>query len=805
MGKFLLYCMLFSVIYSEKIVHAVRIEEPIYIDGMLTENVWYSADFRNDFEQFKPNNCAEPSEGTMFMVLYDDENLYIGVYVMEKEQQSIMGKLRRRDDFALSDYIFLGINTEKSGKNAYSFGVNPSGVKYDSFISNDDEEDYTWDGIWDVKVVRNYEDQSNAKPQRRVGWTAEFRIPFSAMQFDANNTDEWRFNIHRFKGATLEQNWWANKKISESGQVSHYGKLKGLSGIKPAGNLEILPGGVITADSETLNFQNPLIGDLGFHYSLSGNFRYNLNTKTRLEGAINQDFGQAELDPSELNLSVYETYFPEKRSFFVNGAEIFATPYEMFYSRRIGKMTGNGFAPIIGAGKLTGKTGNTTYGFITALTDSSGGFGKTEFLIGRGKQTFNDGNTNLGVIFTGMHEKSKTESPLTFGVDWNHRFFADQLVFSGQFAQSFADSLAGYGITTDISQIGGEHWNFNFGIDLRTPDFQINDLGFLARANITSYSMQQSFFTSEPMGKFQEMAGSIYIWNQQNFSDRMKLSSGISLSTNLTLLNQWNSGATISYKTAGYDDLDSRGGAIILDPATTSVSAWIANKPTEKQNQQFSAFYGGDEYLSRWFGASYRLELTPAEHYSISVAPDFVWNYDESQWVDNLSVINGNAWEFSGSVYGKLLSHTYSLTMRTNYSFTPDMSLQIFAQPFFAIGRYDSYRFFTEEKTYQFDDDFQFYGNGLNEEKTFYEIDDPYYDELYRNHDYNFNIKSTNWQSVYRWEFRPGSVFFLIWSFSSAENETHLGEFDLAKSFGKLFSQKPYHKFLVKFNYWVKF
>lgn len=803
MRKFLSYCILFSVIFSEKIVHAVRIEEPIYIDGMLTENVWYGADFRSDFEQFKPDNGAEPSEGTMFMVLYDDENLYVGVYVMEKEQQSIMGKLRRRDDFALADYIFLGINTEKNGKNAYSFGVNPSGVKYDSFISNDDEEDYTWDGVWDVKVVRDYENQDFELFQRRVGWTAEFRIPFSAMRFDANKTDEWRFNVHRFKGATLEQNWWANKKISEPGQVSHYGKLKGLSGLKPAGNLEILPGGVITADSKTLNFENPLIGDLGFHYSLSGNLRYNLSTKTRLECAVNPDFGQAELDPSELNLSVYETYFPEKRSFFVNGAEIFTTPYEMFYSRRIGKATGDGFAPIIGAGKLTGKTGNTTYGVITAFTDSSGYFGKTGFLIGRGKHTLNNGNTNLGVIFTGQHEKNSDESPLTFGLDWDHQFFADQLVFSGQFAQSLSGDLAGYGITTDISQIGGQHWNFNFGIDLRTEDFDLNALGFLNRSNITSYYMQQSFFTSEPMGKFQEMYGSLSIWNQQNFSDRMKLSSGIAMSTNLTLLNQWSTGATISYKTAGYDDLDSRGGAIIFDPATTSISSWLANKPTQKQNQQFSVFYGGDEYSSNWFGASYRLELTPAEHYSISVAPDFVWNYDESQWVDNLYTYPEI--DFLGSVYGKLLSHTYSLTMRSNYSFTPDMSLQIFAQPFLAMGRYDSYRFFTKEMTYQFDDDFQFYGNGLNENNTWYTIDDPGYGESYQNHDYNFNIKSVNWQSVYRWEFRPGSIFFLIWSFSSAENETYLGKFDLTGSLAELFSQRPYHKFLVKFNYWIKY
>jgi hypothetical protein len=361
-----------------------------------------------------------------------------------------------------------------------------------------------------------------------------------------------------------------------------------------------------------------------------------------------------------------------------------------------------------------------------------------------------------------------------------------------------------------FAKIGGRHWNFSLDADLRDKNFNIDALGFLDRNNVNSYYMGHSYFTTDPIWKFQETNTALNMWYQENpeeeiSNEKLALTSGISIGTSITLLNQWSFGLNVSKKLPGYDDFDTRGGYIIEDPGTLSLSSWISPKPGKKVNQQFSIFGGKDDYASKWHGLSYSLELSPREHYSISISPDYAWNYDESQWVDNL--YSYPEYIYLGSAYGKLTSQTISLGIRMNYSFTPDMSLQLFTQPFLAIGKYDSYRLLMENKTYQFQENFPFYGIAINditltEENTAYEVDDPYWDD-YNNHNYDFNTKSLNWQSVFRWEYRPGSVLFFVWSFSSYEDQELL-DFNISKSYRKLFEQVATHKFLIKYNYWMK-
>ena len=782
---------------DEKIVKAVRTQNPVYIDGELTEMDWYGSDLKKDFIQYAPVNGDSATEKTAFLVLYDDENLYLGVYVAEQNPSSVMGALRRKDDMALSDYIWVYIDTENRGRSGYKFGVNPSGVRYDGYISNDDEVDYSWDGIWDVKVRRDYGNQIDDKATRRIGWTAEFRIPFSTLQYDKDKTEEWGFNITRFKGSTFEQMWWKSKEVTEPGLVSHLGKITGISNIKSAGKFEFLPGSVITSSSDNFESESALIGSNRLHYNISGDFKYDITTSTRLEASVNPDFGQAEVDPAVLNLSAYETYFPEKRTFFVNGADIFATPFQLFYSRRIGRTTYEGnIVPINVAGKLTGKSGNTTFGVISALTEAKDERGNSAFLIGRAKRSFNKGNTNFGILFTHLNDLDSSKTPLSIGFDWGHQLFNNQFVFSGQYAQSKIDTLSGQGIMLHFAKIGGRHWNFSLDADLRDKNFNIDALGFLDRNNVNSYYMGHSYFTIDPIGKFQETSTDLNMWYQETpeeiiSKEKLALTSGISLGTSITTLNQWSFGLDISKKLSGYDDVDTRRygdlGFVIEDPGTISISSWIAPKPGKKVNQQLSIFGGKDDYASKWHGLSYNLELSPREHYSISIAPDYAWNYDESQFLYSSAALFPDDPD-STSLYGALTSQTISIGIRSNYSFTPDMSLQLFVQPFVAIGRYDKYGWLTQNKTYPF------YGSNASDTWTVSDL--PWSED--------FNRKSLNWQSVFRWEYRPGSVFFLIWSFSSADNESLPGEFDIPGSFKNLFEQVATHKFLIKYNYWMK-
>ena len=778
-----------SLVQSNKSVKASKTDEPVYIDGNLTENIWYQAEQKFDFTQYQPQNGEKPNENTLFIVFYDENNLYIGVYAMEKEPSTVMGKLRRRDDMALSDYIWVYIDTENRGRSGYKFGVNPSGVRYDGYISNDDEVDYSWDGVWDAKVLRDFGDQSNEPVQRRVGWTAEFRIPFSTLQYDKNKTEEWGFNITRFKGSTFEQMWWKSKEVTEPGLVSHLGKITGISNIKSAGKFEFLPGSVITTSSEEYESESALIGSNRLHYNISSDFKYDITTATRLEASVNPDFGQAELDPAENNLSAFESYFPEKRTFFVNGSEIFATPFQLFYSRRIGRSADDGFVPVDIAGKLTGKTGNTTFGMISALTGAKYPFGETGYFVGRVKQSINKGNTNFGILVTHTNDLDNEETPLALGFDWGHQLFNNQFVFSGQYAQSKIDTLTGQGIMLHFAKIGGRHWNFSLGADLRDKNFNIDPLGFLDRNNVNSYYMNQSYFTTDPIWKFQETSTTLSMWYQETpeeiiSKEKLALSSGLSIGTSITLLNQWSFGLDFSKKLPGYDDVDTRRlgnfGWVIEDPGTISLSSWIAPKPGKKVSQQLSVFGGKDDYASKWYGLSYSLELAPKEHFSISFSPNYSWNYDESFWI--------TTWDDGESLYGELTSQTISMGIRGNYSFTPDMSLQLYMEPFLSLGDIDStaYKYFNSPKTYDFDPD--------NDNQPW---------NLYYYRAADFNMKQLNWQSVFRWEYRPGSVLFFVWSFSSYEDQELL-DFNISKSYRKLFEQVATHQFLIKYNYWMK-
>jgi hypothetical protein len=324
---------------------------------------------------------------------------------------------------------------------------------------------------------------------------------------------------------------------------------------------------------------------------------------------------------------------------------------------------------------------------------------------------------------------------------------------------------------------------------MRDKNFEINDLGFLDRNNINSYYMNQSYFTTDPIWKFQETSTTLSTWYQETpeeiiSKEKLALSSGLSIGTSMTLLNQWSFGLDFSKKLPGYDDVDTRRlgnfGWVIEDPGTISLSSWIAPKSGKKVSQQLSLFGGKDDYASKWYGLSYSLELAPKEHFSISFSPNYSWNYDESFWI--------TTWDDGESLFGELTSQTISMGIRGNYSFTPDMSLQLYMEPFLSLGDIDStaYKFFNSPKTYDFDPDNQ---------------NIPWNLYFYRAAD--FNMKRLNWQSVFRWEYRPGSVLFFVWSFSSYEDQELL-DFNISKSYRKLFEQVATHKFLIKYNYWMK-
>ena len=310
-----------------KELHAVRLSPngiSIRLDGRFDDEVWTRAELRSDLTQQDPDNMMPPTEQTTIRVAYDDRFLYVAVQMVMRDVSDIRGGLARRGSAPPSDRVFVAFDTVHDHQNAYVFEVNASGVQNDYLQVDDTRTNNDYEAVWEVATV-----------QTDQGWNAEFRIPFSQMRFPAQAGDRtvWGFNLRRDVFARGEQDWWVATPRGAQGVVSRFGHLVFEDRLTPTRRIEFTPytlGQVQTkTDRAALAASNA-----GF------DVRLGLGSSANLSATVNPDFGQVEADPSVLNLSVFETFFPEKRPFFLEDSQTFVLPYGQFpdfYSRRIGQ------------------------------------------------------------------------------------------------------------------------------------------------------------------------------------------------------------------------------------------------------------------------------------------------------------------------------------------------------------------------------------------------------------------------------------------------------------------------------------
>jgi hypothetical protein len=365
-------------------LHAIQTMGKITLDGILNEDTWAKADPASDFTQRDPEEGAAPSERTELRLAYDASALYIGVRLFDKEPGKIAKRLSRRDDYADSDYFTIQLSPYHDSLTGAIFQISAGGVQRDAIISNDVYTDYSWEGVWESAV--GIDDQ---------GWCAEIRIPFSQLRFPASSAHVWGINASRFIYRRNESDWLHRVKKTDSGLASRMDDLAGISGIEARKNLELMP--YVAGRSEFIKpfSSNDPFNDGSRQFGSAGiDIKYGLKSNFTLDATINPDFGQVEVDPAVVNLSAFETYFQEKRPFFLEGANIFDNfgrigsnnfwgfnrqEPDLFYTRRIGRSPQR-FASgefvdtpagttILGAGKITGKTRKGwTFGLIEAVT-----------------------------------------------------------------------------------------------------------------------------------------------------------------------------------------------------------------------------------------------------------------------------------------------------------------------------------------------------------------------------------------------------------------------------------------------------
>ncbi len=744
---------------SPRSVHAVRVTVPPNVDGFLNDDVWTLAQPATDFVQRDPDEGKPASERTEIRVLYDDEALYIGAMMFDPRPEEIVARLTRRDNIVESDRVAIFIDSFHDHQNCYRFGVNASGVKVDVLHYDDgNKEDQSWDAVWDVhtRILPN-------------GWSAEVKLPLSIFRYRSDVIEqEWGINFLRLITRRGERADWVYVPKNQTGMVSRFGHLAGLSDLPAPHRIELLPFVVGKQDWQPQKPNQARTRELSGNAGLD--FKYGLSNNFLLDATINPDFGQVEADPSVLNLSTFETFYPEKRPFFVEGTQIirFTTFGDdlgpgMFYSRRIGRglstaevnvPTGGKIVEmpqattILGAAKITGKTNEgLSIGVLQALTkemratvaDSNGARSEqilepfAHYNVIRLRQDVL-GNSNIGMILTTVGREKRTPA-ITNGFDWNLRLPRNTHAITGFFAHTHtADALKnrihGSAGRMNFSRIAAEHWLWSLDGRYASKRYNINDIGFFFRPDGYTGTGTLTYKEDVPSAVVRDYSATFRLTEFRNLMG-ISLQRELRLETRILFMSYWQMTASFTSDLGLYDDRETRGNGLYRRPASFATSTYLFSDARDNVNGKLGQRFGWDD--KRKFQAATEAGVTvrPVSWMDYTLESQYQLIRNQKAWVTN-STVSG------ASMFAERSTDELSMTLRGTITFTRDLTLQLYGQVFLAKGHYENYRLLSGTS------DFVPTTGTPNA--------------------YDFNTQSLNSNVVVRWEYLPGSTMFLVWS-----------------------------------------
>jgi hypothetical protein len=817
-------------------VRATRTAVAPVLDGRDDDPIWRSAPPIDQFLEARPSEGAAPKLRTEARIAYDAHNLYVFVRAFDPHPDSIVSLLARRDEQPPSDQIFVMVDSYHDRRTGYEFGVNPAGVKADLAIFNDGNEDGAWDAVWDVATRID-----------SLGWTAEFRLPFSQMRYATKGGGTFGILIWRVIQRYTETITWPLYRQSRSGFASQFGDLTGLDSLSSPGHAEVTPYVV------SKNVQVP--ADAGFarnqDFTVGGDLKYRVASNLLLNATVNPDFGQVEADPSVLNLSAFETFFNERRPFFVEGKGLFTFPVNcvvvvdcntgegLFYSRRIGRSPqlsgtyGDETSPtatrILGAAKVTGRLpGGFSLGILDAVTDNVRGPGglttlepTTNYGVIRGNQDYNNGNGSVGFIVTGVNRSLDASSDpylhssaYSAGLDARRRF-GGRFEVSGSLDlsrvagtpaviartqqspvhlyqrpdgplafDSTRTSLTGTNAELRFAKVGGKRLHFETAYQRRSPGFEINDIGFLRQADQQQWTTWAALAFQKPNRVFQSLRWNFNNWNYWTIAG-LPTERAFNTNVHTQFNNRWflHMGGTLGQIGSTYCDRCARGGpAIRQDPY---IAPWLGIQGDERNAlvpYLWVNYWRGDQGRSESINLSPELDLKVSSRFTTSLSPSWSHNRNDTQYFGTFTDADGGR----HYTFAHLEQKTLSVTWRLGYTFTPTTSLQVYASPFISKGTYSNVREVADARGAAYDDRYQ-----------------PYADPAVAGNPGGFNFQQFRSNVVFRWEYRPGSTLFLVWS-QGRENSADIeGTKSFGGDFGDLFRQRANDTFLVKVSYWL--
>jgi hypothetical protein len=836
-------------------VPALRITETILIDGTLDEAAWGRAAPITDFIQIVPHEGSPASQRTEVRLLYDDEAIYVGARMHDTGE--ILGRLGRRDmPMGDSDWLTVVFDSYHDHRSAFGFEINPAGVRRDQSRAGGREDD-SWDPVWEAATSVDGE-----------GWTVEMRIPFSQLRFSGEPLQTWGLQVERSIAREREFAAWAYTPPDQPGGIPRFGHLSDLEGISTGNRLELLP--YTLSRAEYIDPRgNPFRSDSEYGFDVGVDLKYRLTSEMTLDATVNPDFGQVEVDPAVINLSALETFFQERRPFFVEGGEIFrfgaGGANQVLYSRRIGAQPS--LAPaysvrdvpeatrILGASKLSGRTaGGWSIGVMDAVTrreyarfqDPTGAVGEalaeplTNYLVTRARREARSGQTTVGGFFGAVNRQLGTEElkdalrsdAYSGGFDFFHQWADRTWTLEGFAAGSHIrgsptaiaraqrapyryfqrpdaehldyeterTALSGLSGEVSLEKRWGRTWSGSALLSAVSPGYDVNDLGFQRRGDRIDSSLSLAYQETRPGQVFRRRSTFVNGRMEHNWAGA-RVTDLLGVGSNVQFLNYWTANAFLGLSSDGtLDDRLTRGGPAARRPGALRGSAGVGSDSRRAVVGSLRGAFFRSRASDRASDLSVSVQFKPAPNWELSLAPSFNRSRTTAQYL--FAITDPEAVHTFGRryVFAELAQNVLGVSTRVNYTFTPDLSLQAFIQPFIASGSFGPASEFATPDGYEF----LVYGDGLGE------IEDGRIYPSGRGDgalsfpvpENDFNVRSLRANAVLRWEWRSGSTLYLAWQ-QTRTNRTRTGMFDLLADARALWSAPSDNVVVLKVNYWM--
>jgi hypothetical protein len=851
---------------AQRRAQAVRVEgRAPQVDGRLDDAAWASAPPLSGLVQKLPDEGRPAGDSTEVRFLYDESALYVGARMWSRDPSAIQAPVSRRDNGDQAERLLVSLDTYGDRRTAYTFGVTASGVRLDWFHGSDSETavDPSFEPVWQARVERD-----------SLGWTAEMRIPFSQLRFSRADAQRWGINVSRRIPSTHEDAYWVLIPARETGWASRFGQLAGIAGVRPTRRLELTPYVASGADFTSEPGEgNPFDDGSESTARVGGDLKMGLGPNLTLEATVNPDFGQVELDPAEVNLSAFETFFAERRPFFTEGSQLLSAG-NYFYSRRIGapprasavfgladRLVGEysymdvpPTSTITAAAKLTGRLpSRTSIGVLAAATDpervrtfdpasdSIASFvaaPRTGYAVARVQQEIGGAGSTVGAVATAVRRDLDPGEPLaeymsreaySGGIDWNLRFRRGQYSLSGDVGYSHVsgDSLAilrlqrssaryfqrpdadhvevdtsrttlsGMRASLLLQRNSGTHWLWYVDASARTPGFELNDVGAMGSTDRVALNSGLTYRQTTPRGPFRSYSVNLGNENAWNFGGDRTWGS-VTSSSSFLFRNFWRLSLTGWVDLPANSESASRGGPLVGTGHAWMGIVGIGNPTSSRTRLRAQMDNGGSEQGQTWFRLFTSASIRPGPRWQLSLEPDYRRYSEPRQYV---ATREGGPTATFGRRYVFAHIHRSELVarIRASYLFTPELSLEAYAEPYAASGEYRGHG----ELPAPGSRDLRVYGtdgSSISRTEDGYTVTDggstftlPYAD---------FNVRSFRSNAVMRWEWRPGSTLFLVWQQDRYAEETGgrpVGPRDLGETLGTAGN----NYLALKLTYWL--